>query len=58
MKNWKTPLLDVVIVLLVANLTVFYDDSLCPAYWNYVLGALGAALAVKIGSLFYFARHK
>ncbi|MDR1476900.1 MAG: hypothetical protein LBI17_02100 [Rickettsiales bacterium] len=58
MKNWKTPLLDIVIVLLVANLTVFYDDAICPRYWSYVMYSLAAALLVKAGSLAYLAKKK
>jgi hypothetical protein len=58
MKNWKTPLLDIVIVLLVANLTVFYDDTLCSRYWMYVIAALGLSLVIKSASLAYFARKK
>ena len=58
MKDWKTPLLDIVIVLLVANLTVFYDDTMNPEYWRCVVYSLAAALAFKAASMAYFARRK
>ncbi|MDR2098576.1 MAG: hypothetical protein LBO78_00940 [Rickettsiales bacterium] len=65
--NWKTPVLDLMLLMVTANLTIFYDDYVERSgdywvhsghgeeYWYCMIAAFFVLSAIKIGSLAFFA---
>jgi len=66
--NWKTPVLDLMLLMSAANLTIFYDryeyqnntgymEYSGPGmeYWRFMIAAFLVLVAIKAGSLIFFA---
>jgi hypothetical protein len=64
--NWKTPVLDLILLMVAANLTIFYENyeeigpdyrisSPGSDYWSYMVAAFVALCIIKAGTLAFFA---